>query len=551
MTRTLFRTALLLAVFCVGTSAYAAVPTMSFSTVGGNSVQVRIKGDARSVIKLQYPNSLGDIKSLSLGTTDSEGLLSKTITSSDIGLSSGSSVYVTSSVTGDRSATKTWPYFGSTNISFPFSPFPVPVGESGVITVTNPASASLIIQKNSNATVLSANVNGSQLELRGRANGTAVLTVCTTDSKDCEDLTVLVGSGTVGSSAQGLQIYQTDPVLIVGKSTVIPIGGATQNYYISSNSNPSIAQAVAGKNSITVTANAIGSTKITVCSPAGSCGTLAVSVLTDKNTSTDTTILLNHDHLDLKVGELGTVLIAGGGTYTAKSNNVNIATSTLPTGSSHLVITGISVGTATIKVCTPSNDCDSVSVAVSPAPVIVPPVTVPPPVPVPPVATTSASFTFTSYLKPGSSGTEVSVLQLVLAKLGYLKVTPNGNYGAQTEAAVKAFQAAHTLEQLGVVGPATRAALNALATTPGVSSSIPATSTTTPHVFKVFIGTSSTGTEVTFLQKRLTALGVYSGPITGTYGPLTEAAVKKLQSAHGITPAGYVGPSTRTLLNQP
>jgi hypothetical protein len=70
------------------------------------------------------------------------------------------------------------------------------------------------------------------------------------------------------------------------------------------------------------------------------------------------------------------------------------------------------------------------------------------------------------------------------------------------------------------------------------------------YVFKTFLNLNSTGTEVTELQKRLTAFGIYSGPITGTFGPLTETAVKVYQAAHGITQAGYVGPSTRTALNQ-
>lgn len=67
--------------------------------------------------------------------------------------------------------------------------------------------------------------------------------------------------------------------------------------------------------------------------------------------------------------------------------------------------------------------------------------------------------------------------------------------------------------------------------------------------FNSFLQVNSTGAEVTELQKRLTGLGFYSGPITGRFGPLTEAAVKKLQRLHGITQAGYVGPATRQILN--
>ena len=59
----------------------------------------------------------------------------------------------------------------------------------------------------------------------------------------------------------------------------------------------------------------------------------------------------------------------------------------------------------------------------------------------------------------------------------------------------------------------------------------------------------SKGDDVTELQKRLTQEGVYSGPITGYFGPLTFAAVKAYQAKTGIESVGIVGPLTRTSLN--
>ncbi len=60
----------------------------------------------------------------------------------------------------------------------------------------------------------------------------------------------------------------------------------------------------------------------------------------------------------------------------------------------------------------------------------------------------------------------------------------------------------------------------------------------------------STGDEVTALQNRLTEEGLYTGPITGYFGPLTQAAVIRYQTAHGIVPAvGYFGPLTREEMN--
>jgi peptidoglycan hydrolase-like protein with peptidoglycan-binding domain len=60
----------------------------------------------------------------------------------------------------------------------------------------------------------------------------------------------------------------------------------------------------------------------------------------------------------------------------------------------------------------------------------------------------------------GSKGAEVTELQKKLKTLGYYKGKADGGFGSATEAAVKAFQKAHKLPQVGTVGPKTRAILN-------------------------------------------------------------------------------------------
>ena len=55
--------------------------------------------------------------------------------------------------------------------------------------------------------------------------------------------------------------------------------------------------------------------------------------------------------------------------------------------------------------------------------------------------------------------------------------------------------------------------------------------------------------DVMQLQTRLTAEGVYGGPITGYFGPLTRAVVMKYQGMHGLEQVGRVGPKTRATLN--
>lgn len=85
---------------------------------------------------------------------------------------------------------------------------------------------------------------------------------------------------------------------------------------------------------------------------------------------------------------------------------------------------------------------------------------------------------------------------------------------------------------------------------PATTTNTTTSTTPTKFVFTKYLEVDSTGAEVTELQKKLTNLGFYAGPVTGKFGPLTEAAVKKFQKEHKITQAGYVGPSTRAKLNQ-
>ena len=61
-----------------------------------------------------------------------------------------------------------------------------------------------------------------------------------------------------------------------------------------------------------------------------------------------------------------------------------------------------------------------------------------------------------------------------------------------------------------------------------------------------------TSPEVKCLQQFLTNLGSQIYPealVTGYFGPLTQAAVKKYQALQGIITTGYFGPLTRRAVN--
>lgn len=57
-----------------------------------------------------------------------------------------------------------------------------------------------------------------------------------------------------------------------------------------------------------------------------------------------------------------------------------------------------------------------------------------------------------------------------------------------------------------------------------------------------------TGSDVKSLQKKLKKLGYYSGGIDGSFGPVTDSAVRKFQKANGLKADGIVGLKTRAVL---
>ncbi|MEW9702774.1 peptidoglycan-binding protein [Paenibacillus sp. SI8] len=127
-------------------------------------------------------------------------------------------------------------------------------------------------------------------------------------------------------------------------------------------------------------------------------------------------------------------------------------------------------------------------------------------------------------LKVGDSGAAVVTLQTNLNRVGYT-LAADGSFGSGTEAIVKQFQSAHGLTADGIVGSSTSTKLSALASTTTV------------------LRNGSSGDEVKVLQRLLTKKG-YTVTADGSFGTGTESAVKKFQTAKGLTSDGIVGSST-------
>jgi len=164
--------------------------------------------------------------------------------------------------------------------------------------------------------------------------------------------------------------------------------------------------------------------------------------------------------------------------------------------------------------------------------------------------------------KGAPSATEASATGAVKQLQGALHLPVDGEFGPETEAAVRRLQARHGLTVDGVVGSATwnvvgvrsqetltppPSALPAPEAQPaGTPATTPAgTTDTRGETAAPAEGGTSPATGAAAVDQLQHALHL---PEDGEFGPETEAAVRRLQGRHGLTVDGVVGPSTWELI---
>jgi peptidoglycan hydrolase-like protein with peptidoglycan-binding domain len=135
--------------------------------------------------------------------------------------------------------------------------------------------------------------------------------------------------------------------------------------------------------------------------------------------------------------------------------------------------------------------------------------------------TTIPTTTTTTVAGPGATSTML-VVQGDLTILGYFTGTIDGIAGEETRAAIAKFQADAGIEADGEFGPNTDAAMvEAL---------------------------QADDVYVKLVQKNLTELDLYTGPLDGDYGKGTRAAVEKFQASCDLEETGKLDISTRLCL---
>ena len=135
-----------------------------------------------------------------------------------------------------------------------------------------------------------------------------------------------------------------------------------------------------------------------------------------------------------------------------------------------------------------------------------------------------------SILKEGSKGPEVTDLQYILKFLGgdeeFDPGAVDGIFGAKTKAAVIKFQRSEELSDDGIVGGKTWVALRPESDWPKQPGE--------------FLKEGEKGEVVKELQNGLKSKDFYTGAIDGVFGPITKAAVIKIQK-YGEPASNIVG----------
>jgi hypothetical protein len=480
----------LLAVSYADTSLASPPPALTLSN-SGSSVQVVVSNaDSNATVMFYYPTggTSSTNTSVNIGQTNASGYLSTSINTGSYGLVTGNPVFV--SVNGIQSANLAWP--SSSNVApaalvLSQSTATVTIGQSITVNASN-ITGTLSIPGNTNPSVASVSINGNSIIINGSSSGNAIITVCASQS-GCSSLNVTVQPSYLGSS--GVYLNPSSISFNVGQSQTISITGyASGPYYVSQNSGSNYVSATISGSNIILTGLATGSSNVTVCANSGQCGSVFANISGNNNTTGNNTTTVSN-----QAPVLSSVTISSSAGSNSFIGTGNIISFNLLANQSinNPVLT---IGGKQISTNGSGNGPYTASYSVTGTESI----------PIP-VAITLANSS-------GQTG------QAYLWLSNYSSAAP-----ANTTTAVS----------------------SATTVAPTVSGG--------SHSFTryLYMGMTLQGVsdpDVTALQNRLKADGLYSAAVTGYFGPYTKSTLEAYQTKHSLSAIGVVGPSTRDLLNR-
>jgi hypothetical protein len=495
---------------------------------------------------------------------------------------------------------------GTQQLTFSPNNFSVYPGQN-VQALVSGGSGSYSISGNSNPTSVTASISGSQVIVSATGTvGTSNITVCD-NNMNCGIINV--NATTANSTA--VTFSQSNPVVAVSQSTTVTIyGGSGNGFYVSANTNPSVAQININSNILTITGITNGTSGVTICAVSGSCGSITVNVSSTVNSGGP--MSLSQTTVSILAGQSANITILGGSTpYNISSSTPSIFNGVI--NGNILTIYGVNAGTSTANICS-SVGCTTLNITINSTTSTTNPPTfsqnnillnigqqttvyvtgtgsyyisnnsnsniateqisgnsIA-------ISAISSGATNVSICQSGGqcatlyitvSGTTSTAPQLILSQNNLsmtsgqnttVYLTGNGGYyiGSNSNTSVASATISGNSVIISAIGYGTdnisicqngsQCVTLSVSVSGQTNTATPATTVT--YVFPRYLGYKDKGDDVFQLQKLLSQEGFLSATPNGYYGVATFAAVKKFQKDRGIKQTGNVGPATKDALNQ-
>jgi plastocyanin len=276
---------------------------------------------------------------------------SATVTVCSSGFGSCGSVYITVSGNGNGSVT-----LSQSSVS-------LTQNQTATIYVYGSSNASNLftLSGNTNSNVVIANLSGSVVTLTGYNAGSSTLTICQSGTSGCATLYVTVGGGNGSGS---VTFSQNNVTVNAGQSMTVFLSGST-GYYVTSNTNGSVASASINGNVITIQGINSGSTTMTVCSTSSNngCGSLFITV--NGSSYGGGSVTFSQNNITVSSGQSSAITVYGNAPFYVSSNgNSSIASATV--SGNTLTVYGYSTGATNFSVCSSNaSGCSTLYVTVN------------------------------------------------------------------------------------------------------------------------------------------------------------------------------------------
>ena len=385
----------------IAAPAFAASPYLTVTSEGGTLVQLTVSNaNPYSQITLyrQQNSTLWTVIN-NIGSTDGNGYFSQSMSLGSDGSNNPVNQYVV--VAGLQSPTvTTYPnggtnclyngynncsgsncgynngYYntncgGSGSLTLSQTSLSLSAGQTSVVTAYS-NSGSLYVSNNSNSSVATYTISGTQLNIYGSSAGSTTMNVCSNNGCTSLFVTVSGNNNCYTNCGNGyLTLNQSSVSLNAGQTVTVT---ANNNYYNSSynsiyvtNNNTGIVSSSVNGNTISLYGISNGSVTLSVCANGSSqCASLYVTVT--GNGYNNGTITFSPSTVNLSTGQTTTVYVYNSNSYNnfyiSNNSSSGIVSATL--SGTAITLYGQNSGSSTITVCQNStSQCGSLYVTVN------------------------------------------------------------------------------------------------------------------------------------------------------------------------------------------